>query len=53
MDKRPTCPACASPIDRMQHSFGIVAAYPCNCWLTRNIARQMAAAWRTRPRPED
>lgn len=45
---RPVCPGCAKPVDRMQHSVGVFAAYPCNCWLTVEAARQAVRTWRER-----
>lgn len=32
-DRRPYCPRCVNRIDRMQHSFGLYAVYPCGHWL--------------------
>lgn len=31
---KPSCASCRQPVDRLQRSLGIVAAYPCRCWLT-------------------
>jgi hypothetical protein len=33
-DVRPACPRCSTPVDRLRRSHAIVAAYPCNHWLT-------------------
>lgn len=30
---RPNCPRCAVPVIRTQHSRGVIAVYPCLCWL--------------------
>lgn len=40
--RRPACPNCADRIHRMQRSLGVVAAYPCNCWLTPAQAQAVA-----------
>ena len=44
--RRPVCPVCGAPIDRMQRSFGVVAAYPCTCWLTPLRADAVADLFR-------
>jgi hypothetical protein len=45
---RPTCPSCHAPIDRLQHSRGVVGAYPCGCWMAPDTARAIAATHRQR-----
>ncbi len=49
---RPTCPECGAVIDRMQRTLGVVATYPCNCWLTPAAARRVAEQWRRAQQPE-
>jgi len=46
--ERPTCPDCKRPIDRMQHSRGVVATYPCLCWLSPARATAAVQEWRDR-----
>ncbi|RKR92794.1 hypothetical protein BDK92_7276 [Micromonospora pisi] len=41
-DRRPTCPTCVGPVDRMQRAFGVVAPYPCGHWLTPDQAQAIA-----------
>jgi hypothetical protein len=31
--RRPSCPRCGAPVLRTQHSQGVIAVYPCGCWL--------------------
>ncbi|MGI5178660.1 hypothetical protein ACQEVZ_20220 [Dactylosporangium sp. CA-152071] len=45
---RPACPACSATVDRLQRSYGVVAAYPCSCWLTPAAAQQLVDEHRTR-----
>jgi hypothetical protein len=42
-DLRPACPCCGLPVDRLRRSLGIVAAYPCNDWLTPTQAADVQA----------
>lgn len=34
MNERPPCPACTLGVTGLRGSYGVVAAYPCNDWLT-------------------
>ncbi len=40
---RPCCPGCAAPVDRLRDAAGVVAAYPCTCWLTPAQADRLRA----------
>ena len=40
----PPCAICRAPVDRLQQSAGVIAAYPCGCWHTPAQARQVANA---------
>jgi hypothetical protein len=42
---RPACPVCAADVDVLQDCYGVVAAYPCNDWLTPAAAHQIARAY--------
>lgn len=46
MADRLPCPTCGADVDRLQPSFGAVAAYPCTCWLTPAGARSAVRQWR-------
>lgn len=35
---KPPCARCRARVERLQPSFGLVAAYPCNHWLTERQA---------------
>lgn len=36
---RPACPRCGTRTIRPQDSYGVIAVYPCGCWLTPAQAR--------------
>lgn len=48
MAERLACPTCTAPVDRLQRSYGVVATYPCGCWLHEDIAHRAAREWRER-----
>jgi hypothetical protein len=43
---KPSCASCSQPVDRLQRSFGIVAAYPCYHWLTSDQANRVVQHFR-------
>lgn len=43
---KPSCASCRQPVDRLQRSFGVVAAYPCLCWLTKGRANLVVQHFR-------
>jgi hypothetical protein len=45
---RPDCPACRGPVQRMQRCHGVVASYPCNCWITPDQAQTVVDDYRAR-----
>lgn len=45
------CPACTAPVSGIRHSYGVVSAYPCNCWLTPAQAAPLEAAQNARETP--
>jgi len=45
---RPTCPRCRAPVERLQRSVGVVAVYPCGCWLSPKAARALVDEHRAR-----
>jgi hypothetical protein len=52
MNHRPTCPRCSAPVNRLRRSPGIVAAYPCNHWLTPDQAAAVRDAYHARQQAE-
>lgn len=43
---KPSCANCSQPVDRLQRSCGVVAAYPCQCWLTKGQANSVVQQFR-------
>lgn len=43
---KPPCARCLARVDRIQSSFGLYAAYPCNCWLVASEAEAVRARFR-------
>ncbi len=43
---KPPCARCAARVDRLQRCHGIVAAYPCYCWLTKGQANSVLQHFR-------
>lgn len=43
---KPPCARCRNRVDRLWPSVGVVAAYPCLCWLTEGQAD--VVRWRYR-----
>jgi hypothetical protein len=43
---KPPCARCRARVDRIQPSFGLFAAYPCNCWLREDQAESVRRCFR-------